>query len=113
MSGYLVSKVKMVIHLLTHLPSPTHTHTHTHSQPTSPLDSPEEEKDGYIRVMAAVLHPEMHHKTLLPITPDTTAQDVIVTMVNQHATSTEDQNPDAFYLAEVRTSAQYTGGGSL
>lgn len=52
--------------------------------------------------MATVLHPELHHKTLLPITPDTTAQEVIVTMVNQHAISTEDQNPDAFYLAEVR-----------
>ena len=61
--------------------------------------------------MAAVLHPELHYKTLLPITPDTTAQEVIVTIVNQHAISTEDLNPDAFYLAEVRTSILCTGGG--
>ena len=61
--------------------------------------------------MAVVLHPELHYKTLLPITPDTTAQEVIVTIVNQHATSSEDLNPDAFYLAEVRTCMLYTGGG--
>ena len=101
------------IHLiLSHLPPPlTHSHTHTHSQPTSPIGSPEDEKEGYIRVMAAVLHPELHYKTVLPITPDTTAQEVIVTIVNRHAISTEDLNPDAFYLAEVRTSILCTGGG--
>ena len=60
--------------------------------------------------MAAVLHPELHYKTLLPITPDTTAQEVITTIVNQHAISTEDLNPDAFYLAEVRTSILCTEG---
>ena len=54
-----------------------------------------------VRVIATALHPQVYYKTLT-VKPGMTASDVIVALVDRYADSMEDQNPDSFYLTEVR-----------
>ena len=94
------------LHRWTHTNTQTlHIHT-SHTQSSSPInDTPtdllKDQNNDHIRVLGTVLHPQVHYESL-PITPNTTAREVIVALVDKYATSTEDKSPDAFYLTEVR-----------
>jgi len=89
-------------------PPSLHTlHIHTsHTQSSSPInDTPtdplKDQNSDHIRVLGTVLHPQVHYESL-PITPSTTAREVIVALVDKYAAFTDDKSPDTFYLTEVR-----------
>ena len=58
------------------------------------------------RVIITELRPESYYKTL-EITPRTTAFEVIVKLIQKYAISEADEDPDLFYLTEVRTYMLY------
>lgn len=53
-----------------------------------------------IKVVASVLQPQLYYKSV-PVTMETTVNDVIVTLVTKYAVIEEDKDPDTFYLMEV------------
>lgn len=59
-----------------------------------------EQTGKFVRVITTILHPQIYYKTLR-ITQYTTVYEVIVKLVGKYTNSTEDQNPDVFYITEV------------
>ena len=109
--GSTVLMIAFHVNYSSHMP--THTHTllnsnvliQTHPLTPPPSTTPSESKPDLIRVVATILHPEIFYKTL-PITPTTSAYDVIAALVEKYAIAMEDQNPDVFYLMEVSCRAR-------
>ena len=66
----------------------------------------EEGSESSVMVVASVLQPHLHHKTV-PVTTGTTVNDIINRLVSKYAITSEDEDPQSFDLMEVRCEEVY------